>query len=434
MNNHSLQSDGDLGSVHNKKKGFILVLFSLALFFFVTFISGSFEPVVPSGRLIIFNLVFLSLLSILFFRYGYKRGLLFLVPYAVAFLILEIGVHIWVANFASSSTKAAFLTPFSGIESLNAKSTYIPHHYTLYNLRPNLKKDDGTIHNGFGLRDDRNFSDSDKNTRIVFIGGSTTYTVGLKDNKDIFSYRLENLLKEHYKNTTFGQQIQVINAGMPGATSAENLLRLIFFVSEVKPDLVVIQHGLNDIWPRIRKNITTDFSNYRKLWESPDYYSNAPISYGLIRKLIENSVVLTFFARRFEILPQASVGDMVVRKDLPFGVEFLEKNGTQYFERNTRFMIAVCRSIGSQVVLVTEAYSKEAKRMRLMAMPEHNKVLRGIAEEEGLLFFDFYEEMTKEKRYMPDGRHLNQAGSDLKADLFLSFFTSNNILPILNNN
>jgi hypothetical protein len=178
------------------------------------------------------------------------------------------------------------------------ESVYVPHHYTLYNPRPNLKLPDGTMHNNLGMRDNRDFPKNDGAIRIVFIGGSTTYTINILDNRQIFSYRLETLLNDHYQKLFPGIRIQVINAGMGGATSAENMLRLIFFVSELDPDLVVIQHGLNDVWPRMYGTIQSDFSNYRKRWGAPNYFLRHSIAYGFIRRAIDNSVLLTFLSRK----------------------------------------------------------------------------------------------------------------------------------------
>jgi lysophospholipase L1-like esterase len=400
----------------------------------ITVLNGSFEIAAPSVRLAILVAVFFVAASALLYRYGVKGTVLLAVPYAVVLLVLEVGVRIWVANFGSDELQALFLTPFSGLHSFSEQSTYVPHHYTLYGLRPDLAREDGTVHNRLGLRDHRSLSNASGRTRIVFIGGSTTYTVGLKDNKRIFTSRLEQRLNEHYRQQGSTDKIEIVNAGMPGATSAENLLRLIFFVSETDPDLVVIQHGLNDIWPRVRKNITTDFSNYRKMWEKPDYFEQAPIAYGLVHMAVEQSAVLTFLARRFEIIPQATVGDMVTRKDVPHGTRYLSENSTVYFERNTRFMIEVCRAMGARVLLATEAYSQDAGKMRLLAMPEHNALIARIAKEERVWFYDFHEEMTKDARHMPDGRHVNQQGSDLKADLFFSFFLRHDIVTHLQRN
>ena len=45
--------------------------------------------------------------------------------------------------------------------------------------------------------------------------------------------------------------------------------------------------------------------------------------------------------------------------------------------------------------------------------------------------FDFANEMVKDTSYLPDGRHVNQKGSDLKRDLLFSYFTTNGIIPAL---
>lgn len=406
---------------------FILFLVSTG----ITVLNGSFAIVAPSVRLAVLVAALFSVVSLLLYRYGVKGAVWLVLPYAMALIVLEVGVRTWVANFGSDDLRALFLTPFSGLHSFSEQSTYVPHHYTLYGLRPDLAREDGTVHNGLGLRDHRPLNSSDGVKRIVFIGGSTTYTVGLKDNRQIFTTRLEQRLNEYYRQQGSVEKIEVVNAGMPGATSAENLLRLIFFVSETAPDLVVIQHGLNDIWPRVRKGITTDFSNYRKVWEKPNYFQQAPIAYGLVHTVVEQSAILTFLARRFGIIPQATVGDMVTRKDVPHGTRFLSENSTVYLERNTRFMIAVCRAMGARVLLATEAYSQDGGKMRLLAMPEHNALIARIADEEQVWFYDFNEEMAKDARHMPDGRHVNQEGSDLKADLFFSFLLRHDIVARL---
>lgn len=393
--------------------------------------DGSFNLVKPSIKRV-FTIFFLCLiLYFAFYSYGVKKTVFLLIPYIVTFLLLELGCRIWLSNFASRSTRAAFLTSFTAPEGLGKESVYVPHHYMLYNLRPNLKLPDGTIHNHLGMRDHRDLNKENDVIRIVFIGGSTTYTIRIKNNKEIFSYRLEKLLNKYYKDLLPDKNIQVINAGMGGATSAENLLRLIFFVSELSPDLVVIQHGLNDITPRMRGNIQSDFSNYRKRWEHPNYFLHKPIASGLIRHIVERSVLLTFISRKLGTIKLSSIGAMVTRCDVPISSSFLNINSTEYFERNTRYMVALCKSMGAKVLLSTEAYTERAGKPRNMAMPEHNNVLSNIAKEEGVLFYDFYNDMIKDDLHMPDGRHVSRKGSDVKADLFYSFFVKQNIIPTL---
>jgi lysophospholipase L1-like esterase len=327
--------------------------------------------------------------------------------------------------------KATFLTPFSAPKNLAKESVYVPHHYMCYNLRPNLLLPDGTRHNHLGMRDHRDLSKKNGLIRVVFIGGSTTYTIEIRNNDKIFSYRLEKLLNEYYKDIFPDKKIQVINAGMGGATSAENLLRLIFLVSESSPDLVVIQHGLNDVQPRVQGSIQSDFSNYRKIWARPNYFAQVPISYGLLRNAVESSLLLTFISRKLGLIRVSSIGTMVKRRDLSESDSLLAVNSTKYFERNTKYMVVICKSMGAKVLLATEAYAERAGRARNAAMPEHNDILHKIAEEEGVLFYDFQNDMIKDHLHMPDGRHVSQEGSNLKADLFFSYFTEQDVIPSL---
>ena len=98
---------------------------------------------------------------------------------------------------------------------------------------------------------------------------------------------------------------------------------------------------------------------------------------------------------------------MVNRHDLLKSKSGLFENGTEYFERNTRYMIAVCKSMRAQVLLVSEAYSDRVGGARRMAMPQHNRLLSKIANEEGAFYYDFFSDMTKDDVHLPDGRHVS---------------------------
>ena len=395
------------------------------------FFDISFSLVKPRIKLFIIVFPLFVILYCPFCLYGLKKTLFLLIPFIITFLLLEIGLRIWISNFASRSIQTTFLTPFTVTQNLAVKSVYVPHHYVLYNLRPNLILPDGTRHNHLGMRDHRDLNKKNGVIRVVFIGGSTTYTIRIKNNEKIFSYRLEKLLNKYYKDILPDKKIQVINAGLGGATSAENLLRLIFFVSESSPDLVVIQHGFNDVKPRIRENIQSDFSNYRKRWERPNYFLHNPIAYGLLRNTVESSVLLTFISRNLGLSGIADIASMVTRRDVSISESFLAVNSAKYFERNTKYMVAICKSMGAKVLLATEAYTDKVSKIRNVAMLEHNNLLSKIAKEEGVLFYDFYNDMIKDDVYMPDGRHVSQVGSNLKAELIYSFFVKQNIIQTL---
>jgi len=427
---------------------------SVVLLVIITsFMNASFQFIAPTIKQAISNIVFSSgicLILGLFIIKGLKYTIFLLIPYIVFFVGLEFATRIWIVNFAERSEKALYVEQFDSPDNLGLESVYVPHHYTLYNLRPNFSTPEDTRHNRLGLRDHRDLYAEDKVLRIVFIGGSTTYTVYIKDNAQIFSSKLEQRLNEFYKDSLDDYYIQVINAGMPGATSAENLQRLIFFVSEIQPDLVVINHGLNDILPRMQGIIQSDFSNYRKSWGLPKpkeqlkselFPPYRPIMGALLMNFVKHSVFLTYIAKRvgssvpmYENTHDGSsevlhINALVVRHDIPSKIESIYHNSPRYFERNTRYMIAICRMMNAQVLLVTEPFTKKAGKVRVIAMPEHNALLAKIAQEEDVLFYDFANQMSKDDEHLLDGRHVNQQGSDLKRDLLFKYFVEREIIP-----
>lgn len=79
--------------------------------------------------------------------------------------------------------------------------------------------------------------------RILVLGDSQTWGFGVKDN-ETFSVHLEKLLSAHYGNF----DIQVLNGGIPGYGTADQLAFLQSRGAALKPDLVIIQFlSVNDL-------------------------------------------------------------------------------------------------------------------------------------------------------------------------------------------
>ena len=73
---------------------------------------------------------------------------------------------------------------------------------------------------------------------------------------------LEDTLNCFFKKPYF----EVINAGIPGWTTAESLINLHFRVLELSPDMVIICHAVNDTFAMRRdEEGKTDYSNFRKI-------------------------------------------------------------------------------------------------------------------------------------------------------------------------
>jgi hypothetical protein len=88
--------------------------------------------------------------------------------------------------------------------------------------------------------------------RIAILGGSTAFGTGVSD-KDSWPALLQAKL---------GKQYEVINYGVPGYSTAENIIQMALIVPEKQPHIVIFYEGWNDI------------KNYHEKKLGPDYYEH----------------------------------------------------------------------------------------------------------------------------------------------------------------
>ncbi len=362
-------------------------------------------------------------------RAGVKLTAFALVPLVMLLGLVELGLRFYYAGFAGPAQRA-LLAP-SALWDRDIEIVYSPHHYALYIPDPFVSRADGLRHNRLGFRDDRPLAPDPDAIRIVFLGGSSTYTSEIRDNEKIFSRGLERRLNEHFAARLEGRRVEVVNAGMGGATSAENLIRLAFFVSEIEPDLLIVQHGVNDLWPRMVGSIQSDYGNYRRRWRAPSVFREHSMAHAATLWLMRLSMLGSFVANRSGMGEPHHLYAYTNREDQgPPRRENAERNDARYFERNTRYMIALAREMGAQVLLATAPTGEQAGDFYEL-VPEHNALTRKIALEEGVAFFDYAAVMATDTHHMPDGIHVSQAGSDLKRDLYFDHLIGSGLVEAL---
>src|SRR5215472_3872417 len=136
-------------------------------------------------------------------------------------------------------------------------SSIIPHPYLLYVNRPNFKA------KGFTQTDDRGYRNvpqpkrpaQDHPKRILVLGGSTTFSYPYVPNPgDAWPAQLQKLLGPHF---------EVINAGLSSATTAELLADYMFRHRYLKPDVVIIHEGGNDVVPMLFGNYDPEYTHLR---------------------------------------------------------------------------------------------------------------------------------------------------------------------------
>ena len=354
---------------------------------------------------------------------------LLLVSIFLTFLLLEIGARVWLKYLTTPAQYDRYVL----FTSLEAKDyAWTPHPYLAYYPTPNYRKG-RTSHNSLGYRSDEfPLEKPDGVFRIVALGGSSTYDVSIEDNAKTFTAQLEKLLHDDYGY----QNVQVINAGVPGYNSWEILVNLEFRVLDLDPDLVIIYEGTNDVHARLVEPYAyrgDDFGR-RRAWQPPSV------------ALWERSALFRILSRTMNITRQVSVDDFVSAPTYvswPFEsrlneknldpAKILEENPPIYFRRNLENMIATAKEQEVQILFSTWAHSPNlndyaSEGYYQQGFRENNDVVKEVAVSDDIPLFDFAAVMPQDAIYWADGRHVNEAGALVKARLFAEFIHDHGLI------
>ncbi len=105
-------------------------------------------------------------------------------------------------------------------------------------------------HNSNGFRS-AEIPPKSSRTRIVALGGSTTYGVAV-NNPQTWPAILQEKL---------GNEYEVLNFGIPAHSTVEHIVLAAFTLPEFEPDIVLIHAGLNDLHVAHTPNLRSDYSN-----------------------------------------------------------------------------------------------------------------------------------------------------------------------------
>jgi lysophospholipase L1-like esterase len=313
---------------------------------------------------------------------------------------------------------------FSG----KSKSDYIlsymyeGHPYAAYKLKGNL--DAAYKTNSLGLRGPEVAPKKENEFRVICIGGSTTFGTGATSDEATYPAQLEKILAEKLAP----RPVTVINAGVPSYTTAEMMIMFELKLIDLKPDLVVLYLGANDVVPRLYPGYAGDYSHYRKGFIPPRTKG--------IARIFERSAVYLYLRWRFTRYSETTIVELIERENEAKKEErlvALEANSTAAFERNLRSMIAVCRARGIVVLLSTFASNigEEAKehffgRAFEKGIADNNRVIRKLGASEDIVFFDLVEELGDRPGLFVEGDlvHFSDVGSRVQAEMYADVIES----------
>ena len=368
----------------------------------------------------------------------------------VTLVVLELFARFFIANLADKEQFTRFASLEQYRERIGADEWWFgllaPHRYLGYGLAPNLV-DGANRHNALGMRGEPVAVPKPEGVfRIACLGASTTYSIWVDDWHDSYPARLEQEL--HRRGHP---QVEVVNAGAPAWSSYETLINYLLRVQDLEPDLIVLHQAFGDVatrmvWPpEAYRGDNSGYYSPRFTAREPPWWDGS----ALLRMLMVGSGAA---------LPAAAFGQSVyneaetshyldfatqrIEGRYPEGIflevtpaEMFDANPPIFFARNTRSLVAAAQARGSRLVLMSFAYTRQRPGFFAVdgfaeATDTHNRILRETAAELGAAFFDFEAAFPDDAAWWaPDGIHVNDEGTKLKAKLVADFLVEQGFLP-----
>jgi lysophospholipase L1-like esterase len=197
--------------------------------------------------------------------------------------------------------------------------------------------------NSYGFRGPEIRRQKDLETfRVIVAGGSTTYDNSVSGDDRTWPARLQLWLDQLAPNL----HVEVINAGVPGYTVLDNLIRLQTELYAFNPDVLILYSAHNDLRAALSSASTTTVSTN----STPD---ELPVVTPWRHWLSRNSMLFTKLVSRWRFIQSRARQPGRSRPQLPRADSWPEvlALGQARFERDLRSFVLVARGMGLRVVL-----------------------------------------------------------------------------------
>jgi lysophospholipase L1-like esterase len=303
-------------------------------------------------------------------------------------------------------------------------------------------------HNSLGFRGDEIAMPKPQGEfRIACLGGSTTYDTSITPWDKTYPAVLESILRHK------GYRVTVINAGTPGFTTRDCLLKFETVVAHLGVDMIVQCEAVNDVlvrsvWPP--ECYRSDYAppgvlsfNYSYVDSIADY----SLVLHVLRAVLDSSVNLGtkgyFHGMKGNLLASDAFNQLSAGV-YPEGIlktvglrDAFAKNSPAPFEMNLRNIVTVAMARNITPMLMTFALSREQTPKDAAGkdvygaiadgVDEMNGIIRSVAGQSGVLFYDLAQSLSEDDKhgsYFTDFCHNNEAGAQLKAEHVADFIIS----------
>jgi hypothetical protein len=304
-----------------------------------------------------------------------------------------------------------------------------------------VRESDGLVQKPYRVRTDANgfmlpynhYQKPDKT--LVFLGGSTVACIYV-DEDNRYPYLVGQILARRT-----GEKITSINSGVGGNNSLHSLDILLNKIIPLRPDIVIMEHNINDLVTLIYDRTYWGKNPTRKPIVNFYFYKNLTGLKALATLARDMYIPNLHAATR--ILSHKIFGKKVKNPDDEFAyirgkkLKVDEAAITAEFKMNLQNFIDICRARGITPVLMTQfnRYKPHPDPKVLKAMQgfqsdsgipvsefielyaRFNQAIREVGEKNRVLVIDLANLIPQDKKYIYDVVHLNNRGSKLAAQL-----------------
>lgn len=358
---------------------------------------------------------------------GIAKILLVTISVLVSIAVLELLSGYLFENLPNRFSNGKRLVEIYVKKPTSIPSSIEPHPYLLYQNTPNFRADGYLQHNSLGYRNKEFVPETFKSSvRILAVGGSTTHMYPyVKNPDDTWVSQLEVMLKEKINPKTV-----TINAGLPYATTAELLSSYVFRHKYLKPDILIIHTGGNDIAPLLFDNYNPEYTHFRAQGSgrNPRRFEPTLLSVSNFFKVIyaiwltTNESVYQSQPFSFSLVDRHRALDMVT------------KNDSEGFRRNLDTLIKVAQDDGVKVVLFGFLQAREEFLSRnredlkgiekafVVALEKHYNIMRDLSNKYNIPFITPDQSLFEDSWFL-DNCHLNEQGEKTKAKILFDYFS-----------
>tara|TARA_A100001011_G_scaffold394312_1_gene486391 strand:- start:1857 stop:2993 length:1137 start_codon:yes stop_codon:yes gene_type:complete len=287
--------------------------------------------------------------------------------------------------------------------------------------------------------EDKNTFYNEERLDILFLGGSTTENMYVKENMRFPAIVSKMINKSNFCEV---ENCIVLNAGLSGRIIPPSINVLLNRYLIPRPKKVILMHNINDIRYQVEG---------KKYWES-DRHIFTISRYPIFNFSTYTRIIPLFFPRTYSLIFNSYdkfVGlgvningennDIKLLDKLPIEKEYLI---TKNFKEALNVFVSLCKSLDIEPILMTQAsrldeISLEKKYLYFSPSISYkelgrihkkfNEIIRGF-KSKGLTVIDLDSKIKTNKEIMFDTFHFTEKGNKIAAEIIFNELTNNSKL------